>query len=118
MCNCDLGQGCRAKRGSPSLGETLTTAAALHHLTGGDYKCSVDTCPASSPSKTHPLDGCTKITKGGGAYCQCGKSPSPSPDTQDMYQAYEIQPGAAQKTPDCPTGLQFPNLWAEGYGDG
>lgn len=135
MCNCDLGQLCHGSSMTPDLSETLSSAAALHHIEGGDYTCSVDHCPASSPTQSKPLvgckvcdsagpawscseccDGCNRVVKNGGGYCVCGKAPTPS--SSDMYTAYEVQPGAAQRTPECPTGLQFPNLWDEGYGDG
>merc|ERR1712216_464290 len=97
MCNCDLGQSCRAPVTAPDFSATLSAAAALHHVEGGDYTCSVDHCPASTPTKSHMLvgckvcattgpawscaeccDGCKKFVKSGGGYCDCGKSPSPS----------------------------------------
>ena len=31
---------------------------------------------------------------------------------------YWIDPDAAKKTPRCPTGVQFPPAWPEGYGYG
>jgi hypothetical protein len=130
MCNCDVGTGCRAK------GAGGGAAATVHHVDvpaagAQGYQCTADpTC--SAPAKG-PLSGCKRcadpasgkpawscaeccpglapLNKSGGTYCEDNSR-------VDMFTAYEVDPVARTKTPECPTGLQFPLSWDEGYGDG
>jgi hypothetical protein len=124
--NCNA---CSADGASCSVccdGCTKTTKSGVTYCAAGEVPTPPGPAPPSPSSGTYLCKAQTKQCYAGygsqtQAACEksCGSAPSPpGPSRNDMFQPYEIQPGAAQKTPECPTGLQFPNLWDEGYGDG
>jgi hypothetical protein len=127
MCNCDVGYACSAK---PSK-EFISTELAVE---GGGKQCSAiskDKCPTSGydaclkcgDNSTYDCEQCCPgfelITKGKYSFCKQQAEPSCTKDNPDhscMFVPYpKSYKPAGHETPLCPSGLQFPPAWPEGY---
>lgn len=148
MCNCDIGVGCGQKEaegaGTVALIASESPAATssvdfFSTLSGGKTCKSVpksqcghttgtNTCLACGADSSYDCEVCCpglqKIEKGGYSWCQASQ-PGPSKQCSKEnpsacfgipYSKSYLSPG--QSTPRCPTGLMFPSLWDDGYGQG
>ena len=127
MCNCDVGYACSAQ---PSK-EVISTELAVE---AGGKQCSAiskDKCPTSGydaclkcgDNSTYDCEQCCPgfelITTGKYSFCKQQAEPSctkGNPDHSCMLVPYpKSYKPAGHETPLCPSGLQFPPAWPEGY---
>lgn len=137
MCNCDLGFDC-----STSPSEESMKAAWPMDAVQASKKCTAvtkDKCPTSGYNacmkcggeSSYDCEECCpgfkQVTMGQYKFCMPGSKPGPKPGPADkcakgnadrscMFKPYpKSYKPKGHDTPLCPSGLQFPAAWPEGY---
>ena len=96
---------------------STTTIRMENHQSQPDFEIpamdtTIGTSPPGSAWRRNPIPACNCDLGEEAGPTQCGSG------LGDGTVPYEIDPQAPTKTPRCPTGVQFPPAWPEGYGYG
>ena len=94
---------------------STTTIRMENHQSQPDFEIpamdtTIGTSPPGSAWRRNPIPACNCDLGEEAGPTQCGSG------LGDGTVPYEIDPQAPTKTPRCPTGVQFPPAWPEGYG--
>ena len=103
----------------PFVGKT-TTIRMDDNETQPDFEIpamdtTIGTSPSGSAWRRNPIPACNCDL---GEEGSCWGGGNKGYGGGNFTKAYEIDPQAPTKTPRCPTGVQFPPAWPEGYGYG